>query len=474
MNHTTFTRREFLRLAAALGGAALACGKAEQVLRMTATPGPAATPSPAATPGPTAIPIPTVTPSLTPALPPSDGVDKWALWDSVTLRGANIWQRIVVPDLDGPEFLGSGHVGPPYTQADFDDLAALGANWVNISHPGLFTERPPYVLDEEVQANLDRLLEMAAQADLFAVISFRTGPGRSDFTFYRDGAGDWFDSDLLVESVWSDQDAQEAWAEMWRYTAGRYRDNPIVIGYDLMTEPNAEAVVLDIYEPSEFYPEHAGTLLDWNQFYPGIVTAIRAVDSDTPVLVSAAGWGGVRWLPYLAPIGDARTVYIVHQYEPQDQYTQQEPPAENGYPGEMDLNWDGTPDPFNRDWLDEFLSPIDAFKSEHGAPVAVNEFGVRRWVPGADAFMADQMELFEQRGLNHALWVWDPAWEPFAQNDEFNFRHGPDPQNHSDVASNDLMKAIVEFWGRNTMRPSSRAGSTFDAAGMAAAIPNGR
>jgi len=384
-------------------------------------------------------------------------VDKWALWTGGThLRGANIWQRVVVPDLDGPEFLGSSHVGPPYTQADFDRLAALGANYVNISGPGLFTEKPPYVLDEKVQAHLDNLLDMIAQADMFAVITFRTGPGRSDFTFYRDGAGDWFDESLLIESVWEEQEAQDAWVEMWRYTAGRYRDNPIVVGYDLMCEPNSAGALLEIWEPDEFYPAYAGTLYDWNQLYLRITAAIREVDPHTPILAGGMGWSAVRWLPYLEPTGDPRTVYMVHQYEPQEQYTHQEPPAEHTYPGEFDLDWDGVPDLFNRHWLDEYLAYVDAFQHEHGAPVAVNEFGVVRWVDGGAAFMDDEMDLFEGRGMNYALWSWDPAWKPWTEQvDAFNFRHGPDPDHHADVESSDLIDVIVEYWERNTIRPSS-------------------
>ena len=81
---------------------------------------------------------------------------------------------------------------------------------------------------------------------MFAVITFRTGPGRSDFTFYRDGAGDWFDEELLIESVWQEQAAQDAWVEMWRYAAERYREHPIVAGYDLMCEPNAAGTLLEI------------------------------------------------------------------------------------------------------------------------------------------------------------------------------------------------------------------------------------
>jgi len=86
-------------------------------------------------------------------------------------------------------------------------------------------------------------------------------------------------------------------------------------------------------------------------------------------------------------------------------------------------------------------------------PVAVNEFGVMRWEPGADAFMADQMDLFEERGLNYALWLWETSWEPYVEEvNAFNFRFGPDPNSFTDVQS-DLMDVIVEHWSRNALRP---------------------
>ena len=79
--------------------------------------------------------------------------------------------------------------------------------------------------------------------------------------------------------------------------------------------------------------------------------------------------------------------------------------------------------------------------------------------------MDDQMDLFEQRGMNHALWAWDPSWEPWAEeNDAFNFRHGPDPDHHADVASSDLMDVIVKYWRRNTVRPSSAVAPSNSAA----------
>lgn len=396
-------------------------------------------------------------------------LDKWALWTGDThLRGANIYQRRVYPELDGPTFMGPGSVGPPYTQQDFDNLAALGANYVNISHPGLFAEKPPYVLDPEIQSNLDNLLAMIAQADMFAVISFRTGPGRSEFwcAWGEDTVSDpengWFDPSYYNNTVWGDQAAQDAWVEMWRYTAQRYRDNPIVVGYDLMVEPNSNHVgsyplgdPLDIWDPEEFYVTYGGTLYDWNQLYPRITAAIREVDPDTPILIGGNGYSSLDWLPYVEPTGDPRAIYTVHQYEPH-KYTHQDPGVQDcTYPGTCDVDWDDQPELFDRTWLEGRLSIISTYKSAHGVPVAVNEFGAVRWTPNVDVFMYDEMDLFEQRGLNYALWVWDPAWEPWTQVvDAFDFRHGPDPNNHTGV-NNALMDIIISYWERNILRPSN-------------------
>ncbi|MFQ6014086.1 MAG: glycoside hydrolase family 5 protein [Anaerolineae bacterium] len=420
-------------------------------------------PSPVTTPtsSPTVAPEPSPSPSLSPAPSPEPGLDKWDLWvDGPHLRGANIYQRRVYPELDGPDFMGPDPVGPPYTQEDFDRLAALGANYVNISHPGLFTETPPYTLDQEIQDNLDNLLDMIAKADMFAVISFRTGPGRAEFSVCCLG-DDWFDESYLDDSVWQDQAAQGAWVAMWRYTAERYRDNPIVVGYDLMVEPNSNEVgsdalnPLDIWDPEEFYSTYGGTLYDWNQLYPRITAVIRQVDAETPILIGGMGYSAVEWLPYLQPMGDPRAVYTVHQYEP-FVYTHQEPPLINTYPGVFDTDWDGDDDQFNRAWLEDLLSTVDTFAATHGVPVAVNEYGLMRWQPGAADFMDDQMDLFEQRGMNYALWEWQTSWEPFAEEvHAFNFRLGPDPDNRADVASSDLIEVIAQYWRRNKVRPSN-------------------
>jgi hypothetical protein len=393
-----------------------------------------------------------------PAEPLPEGlvISKWDLWnsDQTMLRGANIWQAVVEPDLDGDTFKGSGPVGPPYSQTDFNHMAELGANYVTISGPGLFSEQPPFTPDMEVVTYLDDLLKKIANADMFATISFRTGPGRSEYSLCCEG--DRYYKGYFNDTIWEEQTAQDAWVEMWRYTAERYRDNPVVVGYKLMVEPNASDVLLDMYEPEEFHPQYSGSLYDWNQLHPRIVTGIREVDPETPILLGADGYSSVLWLPYLEPVDAQHVVYVVHQYEPVSQYTDQEPDGKNSYPGQFDTDWDGQDDQFNRDWLENnILTVMDAYSAKVGAPMGVDEFGVQRWVPGADVYMNDIMGLFEERGINYSLWEWQTSWPDFAEEiHPFNFRFGSDPDSRSETESA-LQDVIMHYWNLNVVRPSN-------------------
>ncbi len=385
---------------------------------------------------------------------PNKILTKWDLWASgkTQLRGANIWQALVLPDLDA-DTKGNGRVGPPFNQEDFNQLAALGANYIVLSVPGIFSESPPYQIDPAVQQNLDNLLDMAAKADLFVTIAFRTGPGRAEWSLCCKDETDW--KGYFNDNVWKDATAQQAWAEMWQTTAERYRNHPEVVGYELMVEPDADDILLDIYDPKEFYPLYDNTLLDWNQFYPKIVNAIRKVDQDTPILVGGAGYSSINWLPYLQPLQGNKIVYDIHQYQPDEIYTHQSATSTNSYPGNYDLDGNGKLELFDQKWLQSLFLPALAFSAKNEAPITVNEYGVERWVPNADKFINDQTEIFELNGWNYAIWEWSTSYLPFSQSvNEFNFRLGPDPSNGRNTISNELMDTIKNFWQRNLMRPS--------------------
>ena len=394
----------------------------------------------------------------------TDKFSKFSLWDNAAgaqLRGANIFQRRVYPKMDGSTFLGPGPVGPPVVQTDLDRLSAMGANVVLISHPGIFTEAPPHRLDAGIMDSLDRLLAMIEKADMFAVIAFRSGPGRAEFTI-AEGLGDWADPNYLNDSVWAETAAQDAWAKMWRTAARLFRNNSIVVGYYLMIEPNSNEhgsdVLngrLDIWDPEEFERRYGGSAYDWNLLHPKITRAIRRVDADTPILIGGNGYSAIEWLPFVKSNGDSRTVYTVHQYAPFD-FTHQDPADAISYPGQLDIDGDGATEPFDHNALGDLFSTLDDFRDERPARVAVTEFGVHRWAPGASRFLADQLDMLERRGLNNMLWDWGVSYQEFAEEvTAFNFRFGPDPKRRADVTSSALIGVIRRHWARNEKRPSN-------------------
>ena len=136
----------------------------------------------------------------------TDTTGKMAYWTGGTkLRGANIYQRKVYPELDGNVYMGKGFIGPPYTQEDFDRLSALGANYVNISHPGIFTEEYPYRPEEEGIQNLDM--------QKFNLIFIDGHHNKKATLNYFNSLLDYIDNDsiIIIDDIHWSRDMLEAW-----------------------------------------------------------------------------------------------------------------------------------------------------------------------------------------------------------------------------------------------------------------------
>lgn len=334
--------------------------------------------------------------------------DPWPLWTGPTkLRGANIYQRRVVPD-DG---YGDGPVGPPYLKGDLQKLADWGANYVNISHAGTWNEvGATFQRDQAVYSHLLGFVDAAAEAGLYAVVSLRTGPGRIENIF--------IDAENTPPSpVWTSAAAQAAWPKMWRDLAIALRNRPNVAGYDLMVEPETDDTET------------------WNRMARQITASIRTVDTVTPILRGGAPWGGSDALANIEPTGDARTVYTVHQYEP-FKYTHQNSRKHLSY----------------KKGLAPVFDLIQQFADSQEQPIAINEFGVKRWAPKAEKFLAEELSRIETLGANHAIWIWETS-SPLVTYRDFDFRRGPKAKSRKEVATSKLIEVIKANWAKNTLRP---------------------
>jgi aryl-phospho-beta-D-glucosidase BglC (GH1 family) len=351
--------------------------------------------------------------------------DRYTLWSNGILRGANVFQG------RNPGGASNGIGDGDFAQSDFDDLAAAGANYVQISHAGLFAETPPYALDGEAQANLDRVVGMAGAAGLYAVIAFRSGPGRNENAISnREGT--------LRETIWTDQAAHDAWVAMLRHAAERYGANPTVVGLSVMVEPNRYAHY-DFIDPIPFYVDKnlRGTLEDVNVLHADAIAAIRQVSPDVPVLLEPEGYGNITWLPFLDISTDPFVVYTPHDYTPFE-YTHQTM-AGASYPGDYVV--DGAVRHVDQTFLTSYLGMMQTFVDTHGVPVALTEFGVHRTAPNAATFLTDRIGIQDTLG-SWAVWTWQPA----GFDDPFNMH---DPSSVHD--------ALVGAWATSCRRPGSGA-----------------
>ena len=240
------------------------------------------------------------------------------------------------------------------------------------------------------------------------VVAFRTGPGRNEAVF---GGED----ERKLNVLWTSSAAQQAWIKDVAETARRLRNQSVVVGYDLMVEPETKNHSL------------------WNGLAAKITQAIREVDARTPILVGGADWSTADSLDSLQPTGDSRTVYVVHQYEPYG-YSHQERKGSS----------------FETSDLEQVDRKIREFKLRHRVPLRSMNSGPCG-PPDVDRFISEEMRRIEALGANHAIWLWETSFP--LNYDEFNFRHGPDRNQHTDVPTSQMIEAIKRNWGLNRIHP---------------------
>jgi hypothetical protein len=310
------------------------------------------------------------------ARPTSPRVDncppKTAFLPGVRLRGANVFQ-------DDRQM-------PRLVRDDLRALRAAGANVVSFSVPGPWhvRGRRPW---PEMRAHLDKLVGWAADEGLFAIVSLRTGPGR--------GEGDLTKHVETDRTLFTNEDDQRAFIEMWRSLANDYRLRRNVVGYDLLVEPHDAPT--------------------WPAIAQRTVDAIRTVDPSTAIVIETDAWSAARALATFPPLRGDRLVYAVHQYEPY------------AFTHEAAASWSPA----------ELAAPFAAIDAFH-RPVFVNELGVLIAKTGSAAFLEAELAQLESRGLDHAVWLWEVA-------DESGYRA-------FDVRSSPAMVATLRAnWSRNTV-----------------------
>lgn len=139
---------------------------------------------------------------------------------------------------------------------------------------------------------LNRCVEWCREENIYVIFDMHGAPGGQ--------TGDNIDDSYGYPFLYEDEDAQQTTLLIWEKIASIYKDDPIVIGYDLLNEPIAHYFDKDKLNPL-LVP-----------LFKKITSAIRKVDNNHVIF-----YGGAQWNSNFSVFGepfDSKAAYTFHKY----------------------------------------------------------------------------------------------------------------------------------------------------------------
>lgn len=234
--------------------------------------------------------------------------------------------------------------------------------------------------------------------------------------------------------LWRESKYQDQAATFWKDLAFRLKDHPAVVGYNIINEPHPERAKVVPF--NDFWWEDFGvwyakvqkTSADLNLFYSKIVTAIRQVDKETPIVLDSGLYATPWAFNYLKPIRDKKVLYSFHMAEPYAYTTRRINKGRFSYPGVIIIG--GDENKIEKNWnaeeLERFLNPVAVWQKKYKIPssrIFVGEFGCSRIVPGAAIYLGDLIDIFNKNKWHWAFYQFrsDGSWT------ERDYEYGTQP-----------------------------------------------
>ncbi|PWT72572.1 MAG: glycosyl hydrolase family 5 [Bacteroidetes bacterium] len=181
------------------------------------------------------------------------------------------------------------------TSGDIHYLKSLGMNSIRVPfNYRLFTDQEYLGGRGEKRAFelFDKLIGWCKTENLYVLLDMHCAPGGQTGDNIDDGDGYPF--------LFDDEKSQDQVISIWKNIANHYKDEPIILGYDLLNEPIA----------TYFDSAHFNPLLE--PLYKKIVMAIREVDPNHLIFLGGSQWDS-NFKPFGAPF-DSKLVYTFHKY----------------------------------------------------------------------------------------------------------------------------------------------------------------
>lgn len=180
------------------------------------------------------------------------------------------------------------------TSEDLRFIKQSGFNSVRVpfSYRLFASETTPARLEGEGYRHLDDVVAWCRKENLYVILDLHGAPGGQ--------TGDNIDDSWGYPFLFESAESQDLTVAIWRKLAARYRNEPTVIGFDLLNEPIAHHFDIASLNPR------------LEPLYRRIVAAIREVDRNHVIFL-----GGAQWdtnFKVFGPPFDSKLVYTFHKY----------------------------------------------------------------------------------------------------------------------------------------------------------------
>ena len=184
------------------------------------------------------------------------------------------------------------------TREDIRYIRKTGMNTIRIPfHYKLFTDEDYMGLsaNQDGFQRLDSLVEWCRESEIYLILDMHDAPGGQT----GDNIDDSYGYPWLMTSV----ESQEQFISIWKKIAEHYKNEPVILAYDLLNEPIA----------AYFKDEEAKLNAELEPLYKKAVAAIREVDQNHIVMLGGAQWNS-NFKVFKDSKFDSKIIYTCHRY----------------------------------------------------------------------------------------------------------------------------------------------------------------
>ena len=183
------------------------------------------------------------------------------------------------------------------TRGDIEFIASTGANTIRLPfHYKLFTDEDYMGLStaQDGFARIDSVVNWCRDNHLYLILDMHDAPGGQ--------TGDNIDDSYGYPWLFESEESQQLFCDIWQRIAERYKNEPVILGYELINEPIAPYFETVDELNAKLEPLHKRA-----------VKAIREVDTNHIILLGAAQWNS-NFAVFHDASYDDKIMYTCHRY----------------------------------------------------------------------------------------------------------------------------------------------------------------